>query len=953
VTTTFPEFGAFFRAAHGVGPFPWQQKLAELVADSGWPEAFQVPTGLGKTAVLDVAVWALARDASEAPSERVARRRTFLVVDRRLVVDQAYDRAAALAEQLEDTSDPTLAAVGEALRTLAEPDTDTGERLLEVVRMRGGATWASRWLRRPDLPAIVVGTVDQLGSRALFRGYGVGDRRRPIDAALVAADALVIIDEVHLSRAFLGTMRSVAAYESRCERRAGRPLQLVQMSATLPEAGGAELIGDADWQDDVAGPRLRAKKLARLVETEKPKATQVFADLAREHLAASDITKVAVIVNTVGLARAVFDQLNHDGHFDCVLLIGRVRPVDRQRLHDAIEPFLMGAPGDDRKRVLVATQTVEVGVDLDVDALVTQLAPLDSLVQRLGRLDRAGRRGSSDVTVVRVVGTDPVYGPPSEATWAQLLQLAGCVGDALAEQDGRGVDLGTEGLHRGLDGLDRSSLVATTAPAPVVLPQIVDIWARTSPVPYPDELVAPYLHGLERASAVVSVAWRAVDKDNAEELSRSLAEVPVRSDELVEVPLWELAAFLDAGTLKSPLDMSLAADVATAPGPMSEGELRCAALRLAGDQVVPCRRLADIRPGDTVVVGSAAAGYDSWGWTGSPSGQPASDVADLCRPFGTLRLQRAVMSSLGIEADLIESVLDRIAALRSRSNADALDELVSMTEDDVGELLTQLEVLGFPPAERAGALAAVRHDLADWVDEQLTGEFQSVPPLWLVRWRTKQAQWLEVSDAADLQSSSGDGRVELTVHSQAVRDRAATICCRLGFDEALTRAVEAAALAHDLGKADPRFQVSLWHGDRLMMEADGRVLAKSGGRSIHTGDWPAGMRHEAVSATVLGQVLDELSLDVDRDLVAHLVLSHHGYGRPLMPPRPVRKETPFSVDSPARGGSSLASPGLTSQVDWEGAERFHDLCRSYGWWGLALLEAVVRSADVCASEEGT
>jgi CRISPR-associated endonuclease/helicase Cas3 len=775
----------------------------------------------------------------------------------------------------------------------------------------------------------------------------VGDRRRPIDAALVAADALVIIDEVHLSRAFLGTMRSVAAYEGRCQRRAGRPLQLVQMSATLPEAGGVELIGDADWQDDVAGPRLRAKKLARLVETEKPKAAQVFAGLAREQLAVSDVTTLAVIVNTVGLARAVFDQLNHDGAFDCVLLIGRVRPFDRQGLHDAIGPFLMGAAGDDRKRILVATQTVEVGVDIDVDALVTQLAPLDSLVQRLGRLDRAGRRGSSDVTVVRVVGIDPVYGPPSEATWAQLVELA------TAEQDGGGVDLGTEGLRVGLDGLDRRPLVATTAPAPVVLPPIVDIWARTAPVPYPDEPVAPYLHGLERASAVVSVAWRAVDKDNAEELSRSLAEVPLRSDELVEVPLWEVTAFLDAGASKSPLDESLTADVATAPGLLSEGELRCAALRLAGDQAVPCRRLIDIRPGDTVVVASEAAGYDAWGWTGSLAGAPVSDVADLCRPFGTLRLQKAVMTSLGIEADLTERLLDRVAELRLQSNTDALVELVTKIEEDVGEVLTQLQGLGFPPAERAGALAAVRHDLADWVDEQLLGESQSEPPLQLVRWRTKQAQWLEVTDSTDLQSSSGDGRVELKVHSQAVRSRAGAICRRLGFDEALTRAVEAAALAHDLGKADPRFQVSLWHGDRLLMEADGRVLAKSGGRSTHTGDWPAGMRHEAVSATVLGQLLDKLSLDVDRDLVAHLVLSHHGYGRPLMPPRSVRRETPFSVESPAGGGSSLASPGLTSQVDWDGAERFHDLCRSFGWWGLALLEAVVRSADVCASEEGT
>lgn len=49
---------------------------------------------------------------------------------------------------------------------------------------------------------------------------------------------------------------------------------------------------------------------------------------------------------------------------------------------------------------------------------------------------------------------------------------------------------------------------------------------------------------------------------------------------------------------------------------------------------------------------------------------------------------------------------------------------------------------------------------------------------------------------------------------------------------------------------------------------------------------------------------------------------------------------------------ALACPGLTSQVDWDHSRLFGILCRSYGWWGLALLETVVRAADVCVSEEG-
>ena len=84
MTLTAADFTAFFRAIHEVDPFPWQQELArQVVSERRWPEVLDLPTGSGKTAVIDVAVFAQAVDAARPPQERLAPRRTVFVVDRR------------------------------------------------------------------------------------------------------------------------------------------------------------------------------------------------------------------------------------------------------------------------------------------------------------------------------------------------------------------------------------------------------------------------------------------------------------------------------------------------------------------------------------------------------------------------------------------------------------------------------------------------------------------------------------------------------------------------------------------------------------------------------------------------------------------------------------------------------------------------------------------------------
>src|SRR5690606_38951048 len=134
---------------------------------------------------------------------------------------------------------------------------------LSVTRMRGGITWSWRWLDRPDRAAVVVGTVDQIGSRMLFGGYGIGSRLRPIDAALVGTDSIVIVDEAPLARPFVETLRGIASTPAVGEL-AVRPPVVVTMSATPAGEGGSvvafpELLRDADESPEAAR-RLHASK---------------------------------------------------------------------------------------------------------------------------------------------------------------------------------------------------------------------------------------------------------------------------------------------------------------------------------------------------------------------------------------------------------------------------------------------------------------------------------------------------------------------------------------------------------------------------------------------------------------------------------------------------------------------------------------------------------------------
>ncbi len=179
----------------------------------------------------------------------------------------------------------------------------------------------------------------------------------------------------------------------------------------------------------------------------------------------------------------------------------------------------------------------------------------------------------------------------------------------------------------------------------------------------------------------------------------------------------------------------------------------------------------------------------------------------------------------------------------------------------------------------------------------------------------------------------------------------------LGLDEDLLATLTRAAHLHDIGKADWRFQYLLY-GD----EPGEALLAKSGR------DWdpkrqekvrkrsglPPGFRHEFVSVALVrnhaGQLLGDLT-EVQRELVEHLVGTHHGRGRPFVPVIEEHPSEQVSLRWDGHALSASADHGLW-RLDSGWADRFWKLVRRYGSWGLAYLETLLRLADTsCSAEE--
>lgn len=926
--TTLPsitrdEFGEFFAALNGGHrPFSWQEEVLDHICEHGvWPERINAPTGSGKSSVVDIHLFANALAAVGA-APRVPRR-LCVTVGRRALVDSQATRADKIFGDLKDALDDEsgepgiLRRVAEALQSFQTRNNEKGSAPFEVGHIRGELS--NRALPVTDISAcaIIAATPDMYGSRALFRGYGSTKAARPRETALLTMDTVMVLDEAHMNRQLLHTTQRIAQLQKR-EADLGVPtLQVVETTAT-PSTGdsesttlGVDIEALDSPNDEELHKRVYSHKELMLRPIDKwdgKPGNRAVVDAAvgaiKEFLAhreAGESSKkaytVGCIVNHVRTAIAIKEALVKnkvlEKEGEVQLLVGRMRPSDLEKLQED-HPNLFSTRGDESVKVVVATQTLEVGIDVDFADLVTELAPASSLAQRFGRVNRLGRRKDSKVIVIEPASGDSVKkdAPPYKAVdlsnayaWLEVLN-------------------GTENPSVNPAAMVKYPPVQSSPERLLYQrPEWPDLleFSRTDENPYDEPDLDLWLHdSLDAETAMGGVIVR----DN----------LPSNTSAAMEILKTSYFAPSDRETfpanlkiLQEILDYQDEHGVKPRKFLYRQGEISLWQDADHGEE-----NSQSLAPGDVLLLDTGSVPFTNQGIAVTQRELPSTKDKLEAVPFPK-----------SIKLYVYEKCADR--------------------EKDFGEYL------GLSPEEVAELLDTQGTDgKKKMIVSELTTEAEDGQEV--ISWYAVVTDEESVEDSDIAQELVLAGPVLLDDHQNDVAERTRQLAENLGLAPEFSEALELAAKYHDEGKRDLRFQ------QMLGADPDAEALAKSGHRSVaeayrarSRSALPRGWRHEQLSALMVAASPEKVG--EHRDLVLRIIGCSHGHGRFSFAHDAgfLLKEgyLPEGTDYEAlkEQATRLFNVGY-----WDNL--MEQTSRTYGPYATAYLEAVERAADAQISREG-
>lgn len=924
---TREEFGAFFAALNGGhDPFSWQEEVLDHICEHGaWPERINAPTGSGKSSVVDIHLFANALAAVGA-APRVPRR-LCVTVGRRALVDSQADRAHKILGDLkgaladESSESDILRRVAEALQSFQTRNDGQGSGPFEVGHIRGELS--NRNLPVTDISAcaIIAATPDMYGSRALFRGYGSTKAARPRETALLTMDTVMVLDEAHMNRQLLHTTQRIAELQKR-EVNLGIPtLQVVETTAT-PSTGDSDsttLGVDIEALDKPNDKELHKRVYSHKELVLRPidkwdgkpgnaATVKAAVDAIKEFLArrgAGEDSKkaytVGCIVNHVRTAIAIKEKLTKDKVLEkekeVQLLVGRMRPYDLKKLQKK-HSKLFTTEGDKSVKVVVATQTLEVGIDVDFADLVTELAPASSLAQRFGRVNRLGHRTDSKVVVIEPASGDSVTkdAPPYKAV---DLNNAYSWLEALNDTENPSVNPAAMVKNPPVQSSPERLLYQRPE-----WPDLLE-FSRTDENPYDEPDLDLWLHdSLEAETAMGGVIVR----DNLPSNTSAAMEI-LKTSYFAPCDLETFPANLKI--LKEILDYQDEHGVKPRKFIYRQGEISLWQDAGQGDE-----SSQTLAPGDVLILDTDSVPFTNQGIAVTQRELPSKKDELKTVPF----LDDAELYVA--ELYVYEKCADREEHFR--------------------------KYLGLSPEEAAELLDSQASDGQKVIASELSIEAEDGQEViaWYAEVTGKES--VEGSDIA--QELAPAGPVLLDDHQNDVAERTRQLAENLGLAPEFSEALELAAKYHDEGKRDLRFQ------QMLGADPDAEVLAKSGHRSVaeayrarSRSALPRGWRHEQLSALMVAASPEKVG--EHRDLVLRIIGCSHGHGR-----------FSFAHDAGFLLKEGYLPEGTDYEALKEQATRLFNVgywdnlmeqtSRTYGPYATAYLEAVERAADAQISREG-
>lgn len=902
-------------------PFSWQEEVLDHICEHGvWPERINAPTGSGKSSVVDIHLFANALAAVGA-APRVPRR-LCVTVGRRALVDSQATRADKILGCLEDaladgSGEPDiLRRVAEALQSFQTRNDEKGSKPFETGHIRGELS--NRNLPVTDISAcaIIAATPDMYGSRALFRGYGSTKAARPRETALLAMDTVMVLDEAHMNRQLLHTTQRIAELQKR-EANLGVPtLQVVETTATpsTEDSDSTTLGVDIEALDSPNDEELRKRVHSHKELVLRPidkwdgkpgnaATVKAAVDAIKDFLAHREVGKgsevahtVGCIVNHVRTAISIKEELAKDLAEDEVqLLVGRMRPYDLKKLH----PDLFTTEGDKSVKVVVATQTLEVGIDVDFADLVTELAPASSLAQRFGRVNRLGHRDDSKVVVIEPASGDSVKkdAPPYRA-----VDLSNAYAWLEALNGAENPSVNPAAMVKNPPVQSSPERLLYQRPE---WPDLLE-FSRTDENPYDEPDLDLWLHdSLEAETAMGGVIVR----DNLPSNTSAAMEILKTS---YFAPRDEETFPANLKILKEILDYQDEHGVKPRKFLYRQGEI---SLWQDADQGEESSQT--LAPGDVLILDMGSIPFTNQGIAVTQRELPSKKDELKAVPF--LDDDELCVAELYV----YEKCADREERFR---------KYLGLSPDEVAELLD---------SQASDGQKVIASELSTEAEggQEVIAWYADV---------TDDKKSIEGSDIA--QELAPTDPVLLDDHQNDVAERTRQLAENLGLAPEFSEALELAAKYHDEGKRDLRFQ------QMLGADPDADALAKSGHRSVaeayrarSRSALPRGWRHEQLSALMVAASPEKVG--EHRDLVLRIIGCSHGHGR-----------FSFAHDAGFLLKEGYLPEGTDYEALKEQATRLFNVgywdnlmeqtSRTYGPYATAYLEAVERAADAQISREG-